>query len=329
MSDNYFGDPEPLKDINISDTTVNFDETIQSDNTSSGLTFFTIIRYFAIIIIILFLVFAVLNSISGSNLTLGMLIDNLLHFVGISAGEITKQTVDASTKGVVDVAESIKKGTDSAVSKLEGRVDSKEPKRDKVKYSDKRAIKKALKHAESRKKNVPVADDNSSSSINRERTQAGYCYVGQQAGIRSCVEVGPNDLCMSGDIFPTQDICINPNLRLGGLPSNTSTSSHQDSKRLPRQHPVGSLLNNITSDKSIEGGDNVLAVGKKNALVKNSAGDYIMTGKDETGSIPSEQKYLDNLNNEVAVQNQSIEYNPRNKNDPVGKEGYSNYKKYR
>ena len=61
-----------------------------------------------------------------------MIIDNLLQFIGISAGEITKQTVDASTKGVVDVAESIKKGTASAVSKLEGRVDSREPKRDKV-----------------------------------------------------------------------------------------------------------------------------------------------------------------------------------------------------
>jgi hypothetical protein len=25
--------------------------------------------------------------------------------------------------------------------------------------------------------------------------------------------VGPNDTCMSGDIFPSQDICVNPSLR--------------------------------------------------------------------------------------------------------------------
>jgi hypothetical protein len=43
--------------------------------------------------------------------------------------------------------------------------------------------------------------------------KSGWCYIGEDHGIRTCGEVGVNDTCMSGDIFPTQEICINPSLR--------------------------------------------------------------------------------------------------------------------
>tara|TARA_Y100000780_G_C13694281_1_gene420776 strand:- start:3155 stop:3556 length:402 start_codon:yes stop_codon:yes gene_type:complete len=42
----------------------------------------------------------------------------------------------------------------------------------------------------------------------------GYCYIGTDKGYRSCIYVGRNDTCMSGDIFPTMDVCINPKLRV-------------------------------------------------------------------------------------------------------------------
>ena len=48
-----------------------------------------------------------------------------------------------------------------------------------------------------------------SSSIGK----AGWCFVGEDRGFRTCAEVGVNDDCMSGDIFPSQELCINPNLR--------------------------------------------------------------------------------------------------------------------
>jgi len=40
-----------------------------------------------------------------------------------------------------------------------------------------------------------------------------WCYIGEDKGFRTCAQVGVNDKCMSGDIFPSQEICINPNLR--------------------------------------------------------------------------------------------------------------------
>jgi len=43
--------------------------------------------------------------------------------------------------------------------------------------------------------------------------KAGWCYVGEDRGHRSCAEVSASDTCMSGDIFPSHELCINPNLR--------------------------------------------------------------------------------------------------------------------
>lgn len=42
----------------------------------------------------------------------------------------------------------------------------------------------------------------------------GSCWIGKDRGFNSCIDVGRNDYCMSGDIYPTKDICINPTLRL-------------------------------------------------------------------------------------------------------------------
>jgi hypothetical protein len=60
----------------------------------------------------------------------------------------------------------------------------------------------------------PSADDSYSSiQANKSSSKSGWCFIGEDRGYRSCVEVGENDICMSGDIFPKKDICINPTLR--------------------------------------------------------------------------------------------------------------------
>ena len=57
-----------------------------------------------------------------------------------------------------------------------------------------------------------VLPDDSKSSI-QSIGKAGWCYIGTDHGIRTCAEIGVNDGCMSGDVFPNQAICMNPNLR--------------------------------------------------------------------------------------------------------------------
>lgn len=43
---------------------------------------------------------------------------------------------------------------------------------------------------------------------------SGYCFIGKINDIRSCAKVTSKEQCMSGDIYPTKDICINPKLRI-------------------------------------------------------------------------------------------------------------------
>ena len=47
-----------------------------------------------------------------------------------------------------------------------------------------------------------------------KKNKSGFCYVGEDRGIRSCVKVDNTQTCMSGDIYPTHDICVNPTLRM-------------------------------------------------------------------------------------------------------------------
>jgi len=65
------------------------------------------------------------------------------------------------------------------------------------------------------KNETTVQSDDSYSSIQSSKIsgKAGWCFIGEDRGIRSCMNIGPNDACMSGDIFPTNEICINPKLR--------------------------------------------------------------------------------------------------------------------
>lgn len=72
------------------------------------------------------------------------------------------------------------------------------------------ALQKALDDA---KESSGVEADDSFSSIQKSTGKGGWCYIGEEKGSRSCLQVGVNDLCLSGDIYPTQDVCINPSLR--------------------------------------------------------------------------------------------------------------------
>lgn len=55
------------------------------------------------------------------------------------------------------------------------------------------------------------ADD--SNSCVQTKGKAGWCLIGEDKGVRNCIKVGANDTCLSGDIFPNNQICVNPNLR--------------------------------------------------------------------------------------------------------------------
>ena len=70
------------------------------------------------------------------------------------------------------------------------------------------ALASAVKQQE---RSEPEPDEaGSSTQQSRSLPKSGYCYIGEDRGFRSCVKVNQADHCMSGDIFPSKDICVNP-----------------------------------------------------------------------------------------------------------------------
>lgn len=44
-------------------------------------------------------------------------------------------------------------------------------------------------------------------------SEDGYCYIGYDNGQRECIATYGGETCMSGEIFPSLDICINPKIK--------------------------------------------------------------------------------------------------------------------
>jgi hypothetical protein len=63
------------------------------------------------------------------------------------------------------------------------------------------------------KNNIAQKQQTEPVPLQSNSNEHGYCYIGTQNNIRNCAKVTSKNKCMSGDIFPTMDLCINPNLR--------------------------------------------------------------------------------------------------------------------
>ena len=60
---------------------------------------------------------------------------------------------------------------------------------------------------------IDVPDsDNSDNSIQKPITsgKAKWCLVGEYNGRRGCVELGKEEPCLSGQVFPNHESCVNP-----------------------------------------------------------------------------------------------------------------------
>ena len=56
----------------------------------------------------------------------------------------------------------------------------------------------------------PVEPDNTSSTIQTPTSKLNWCSVGDFQDLRGCVAVEDSARCMSGQIFPSRHLCLNP-----------------------------------------------------------------------------------------------------------------------
>lgn len=136
----------------------------------------------------------------------------ILSALGYSVGETSKMTINTAAKGSTEIIDATADIATSGINVLESALTN-TPNSGNMNNSDS-ALQNIEKNITSKQKASPIPDEaDSRTQINRSIGKSGYCYIGEQNNIRSCVKVSENDTCMSGDIFPSRDLCINPNLR--------------------------------------------------------------------------------------------------------------------
>ena len=193
--------------------------------------------YFKVVMLILILAFLGFNlfkyladATDSTTDLLGDPLKQIAAIFGYTVGETTKNIVDTSAEGT-------KLGVDVAAGATEDAIDlgqralgasstSKSGSSDKSSSSKKSSssskksepddLDKAINVSSSSKKkssSIPEPDDATSRTQSSKASKSGYCYIGEDRGFRSCIKVNDPNRCMSGEIFPTRDICINPTLR--------------------------------------------------------------------------------------------------------------------
>jgi len=140
------------------------------------------VMWLSIILVLAILGYTAYNYFSNSDHTAGEIVVD-----SVSSGlDTAAQTLEMSGKGV----EQIGKGVGNVLSEIGDELDV---------------------HIANKTSQQPKGDNNDS-SIQMPK-KSGYCYIGEDRGHRTCIYSGKRDICMSGDIFPTLDVCINPKLR--------------------------------------------------------------------------------------------------------------------
>jgi hypothetical protein len=181
-----------------------------------------------IILIFTFLGFNIFVYLAKGTEQLNNIFGPIVDFISSFFGKVTGQVIDVSAEGgkavvntgagAIDTGltaiQSITPNNNITPNKANSSVSSVPVTQNQPDVMSNNTLNKALNTSQNNQQpNTDYQADEASSSIQSGPPKSGWCYIGEDRGFRTCAQVGVNDKCMSGDIFPSQEICVNPNLR--------------------------------------------------------------------------------------------------------------------
>jgi hypothetical protein len=206
--------------------------TSVAEESSSGFLGFSLLTWLMIIIVLAFLGFNIFSYMakgsdylaSGTEQVTGFFAPFIEKIFGTSVATAS-ETIDVAAEGskavVTGTAESVNTGltavqdvtpNNASSSVHSTSVEEHNKEIEEANNSLNNALNTSSKNNNS---NHDVEGDyephEASSSVHTGK--AGWCFIGRDRGHRTCSQVSETDKCMSGDIFPSQEICINPRLR--------------------------------------------------------------------------------------------------------------------
>ena len=192
-----------------------FQDRPSLQDASSFYSGLSVLKYTMIILIIGFLGFNIFATLGDLTTTTNSILHPIFSFFGYAVGDTVKQTTNIAAKGVKFGADVTANTVDRTVNIMEDSIESNDNKfnirdDDDDDDDDKPFIvnKKARKVLP-----IPSPDDATSSTQRNQQGKPGYCYIGEDRGFRSCIKMEDNDECMSGNIFSSEEICLNPAMR--------------------------------------------------------------------------------------------------------------------
>ena len=203
------------KDINTGKTSVKMNDvkppafkapSKTPTTSSSGWDTMTILKIFLIIVILAMLGFNLFAYLAkGTDV-----FSNFMASYGKYIPEGLKRILNLSEKGTelgLDVAAGTVKDVKKVIQKTSGAQSKLWKARDKN-------LEKSINAGNFRGlNNHPGHIPDQTNSRVQEKNKKGWCYIGTDKGYRSCVEIGKDDMCMSGKVYNREDICKHPELR--------------------------------------------------------------------------------------------------------------------
>ena len=218
MSDSIITNTPNLYSSNANGTTTTTNTGI-GDTVYEWFKWFFFNRYMLIAIILAYMGFNLFSFFGSLVKTIMDIIRPFISILGYTTGETAKEVVKVAkvgSKGVIDVAAGVTTGGINILEKGLTGSSSKKTTNGNGQAAPQASASSASSAAGAgaAKSSFPIPDDaGSKTQANKAKSKSGYCYIGEDRGFRSCIQVNDSDTCMSGDIFPTQEICINPSLR--------------------------------------------------------------------------------------------------------------------
>tara|TARA_B100000902_G_scaffold399988_2_gene474297 strand:+ start:1651 stop:2496 length:846 start_codon:yes stop_codon:yes gene_type:complete len=185
-------------------------ETVSGE---SGTSFLKIILYIIVgVLLLAFIGFNVFSYLAEGTDFLTNITAPIVNFFTMITGNTAKTAVSNTSTGSQSIVDNLEKGTVGTIDYIQKNVKNVSDKKQNQNLDKNKNITIVSTENDDSltdtKKNTNEPEPTRTNSLNQ-----GYCYIGKINDTRYCAKVSGRDQCMSGDIYPSMDICVNPNLR--------------------------------------------------------------------------------------------------------------------
>ena len=171
--------------------------------------------WLVIILILAFLGFNIFIYLAKGTQIFANLSAKIASIFGTGVIDVTKQVVNVAATGTKAAADITAGTVDTTLTYAENAASQISQANNSQQQKLNASLNQANKLHQGNNEEDGYTADEASSSIQSSKSsgKSGWCYIGEDRGFRSCIKVGENDQCMSGDIYPSQQICMYPDLR--------------------------------------------------------------------------------------------------------------------